>query len=217
MTFITIHEREEENSMKDVIKGIATKILTIVVIIVILGVGLRFGYNKVKPKITHEEASNVKIIKEKLKAAAELNTGNYLCTAVITKADSKKFKKWKIPFTEKSFTVQYDATVKAGIKDLTKADVRQKGKNIIVKLPKVEITDVSINNDSFKKMDESNNIFNPINIEDLNNAQKDLKEKVMEQAKKKEVLKVAKNNAETLITGMLSSTNGDYKIKIEWK
>ena len=70
---------------------------------------------------------------------------------------------------------------------------------------------------SFKKLDESNNLFNPINIEDLNNAQKDLKEKVIEQSKKKGVLKVAKNNAETLITGMLSSVNGDYKIKIEWK
>ena len=39
----------------------------------------------------------------------------------------------------------------------------------------------------------------------------------IEQSKKKGVLKVAKNNAETLITGMLSSVNGDYKIKIEWK
>ena len=117
----------------------------------------------------------------------------------------------------RTFTVQYDATVKAGIKDLTKADVIQKGKGIIVKLPKVEITGVSIDNDSFKKLDESNNLFNPINIEDLNNAQKDLKEKVIEQSKKKGVLKVAKNNAETLITGMLSSVNGDYKIKIEWK
>ena len=117
----------------------------------------------------------------------------------------------------RTFTVQYDATVKAGIKDLTKADVIQKGKGIIVKLPKVEITGVSIDNDSFKKLDESNNLFNPINIEDLNNAQKDLKEKVIEQSKKKGVLKVTKNNAETLITGMLSSVNGDYKIKIEWK
>lgn len=203
--------------MKDVLKGVATKILTIVVIIVLLGVGVHFGYNKIKPKITNEETSNVKIIKEKLEKAAELNTGNYLCTDVITKANSKKFKNWKIPLTEKSFTVQYDATVKAGIKDLTKADVRQKGKDIIVKLPKVEITGVSIDNNSFKKLDESNNIFNPINIEDLNNAQKDLKEKVIVQAKKKGVLKVAKNNAETLIIGMLSSTNDNYKIKIEWK
>lgn len=212
-----IPKRREENVMKDVLKGVVTKILTVVVIIVFWGMGVNFGYNKIKPKITHEETSNVKIIKEKLKAAAELNTGNYLCTAVITKADSKRFKKWKIPFTEKSFTVQYDATVKAGIKDLTKADVRQKGKDIIVKLPKVEITGVSIDNDSFKRLDEANNIFNPINIEDLNNAQTELKEEIIEQSKKKGVLKVAKNNAETLITGMLSSTNGDYKIKIEWK
>ncbi|MFR7384544.1 MAG: DUF4230 domain-containing protein [Anaerostipes sp.] len=54
-------------------------------------------------------------------------------------------------------------------------------------------------------------------MEDLNNAQTELKEEIIEQSKKKGVLKVAKNNAETLITGMLSSTNGDYKIKIEWK
>lgn len=50
-----------------------------------------------------------------------------MCTDVITQADSKKYKDWKIPFTEKSFIVQYDGTVKAGIKDLTKTQVSQKG------------------------------------------------------------------------------------------
>jgi hypothetical protein len=52
-------------------------------------------------------------MKEKLEATAELNTGSYLCTDVITKADSRTFKDWKIPFTEKSFIVQYDGIVKA--------------------------------------------------------------------------------------------------------
>lgn len=77
-----------------------------------------------------------------------------MCTDVITQADSKKYKDWKIPFTEKSFIVQYDGTVKAGIKDLTKTQVSQKGETIIVRLPEVEITGIEIDNDSFEKLDE---------------------------------------------------------------
>ena len=42
----------------------------------------------------------------------------------------KKFRDWKIPFTEKSFIISYDGTVKAGIKDLTKAQVTQSGNTI---------------------------------------------------------------------------------------
>ena len=52
-----------------------------------------------------------------------------MCTDVITQADSKKYKDWKIPFTEKSFIVQYDGTVKAGIKDLTKTQVSERRNN----------------------------------------------------------------------------------------
>ena len=165
----------------------------------------------------HETVDNVEVIKEILAASAELNTYSYICTNVVTKSDSKTFKEWKIPFTEKSFIVQYDGTVKAGIKDLTKTLVEQQGEKIIVKLPEVEITESEIDNDSFEKLDESNNIFNPITIEDLNEAQKDLKEKMINQAIDKGILEAAKENAEEIVGGMLKSTNGDYEIVIEWQ
>lgn len=132
---------------------------------------------------------------------------------MITKADSRTFKDWKIPFTEKSFIVQYDGIVKAGIKDLTKADVSQDEDMIIIKLPDVEITGIEIDNDSFEKLDESNNIFNPITVEDLNDAQKDLKDKMEKQAIEKGVLDIARENAETVISGMFS----DYDVQIEWQ
>ena len=119
-----------------------------------------------------------------------------MCTDVITQADSKKYKDWKIPFTEKSFIVQYDGTVKAGIKDLTKTQVSQKGETII---------------------DESNNIFNPITVEDLNKAQKNLKEEMYQRALEKGILDMAKSNAEEVLKGMLSGANGDYDIKFEWQ
>ena len=106
-----------------------------------------------------------------------------------------------------------DRLVKAGIKDLTKADVSQDEDTIIIKLPDVEITGIEIDNDSFEKLDESNNIFNPITVEDLNDAQKDLKDKMEAQAIEKGILDIARENAETVISGMLS----DYDVQIEWK
>lgn len=207
--------------MKDVFKGVVIKIVSIIVIIVLIGGGGYLMYKRFMGKLAnenkHEVVNNVDVIKEKLENTAELNTGSYLCTDVITRADSKKFKDWEIPFTEKSFIVQYDGIVKAGIKDLTKAKVTQDGNTIIIKLPEVEITETEIDNDSFKKLDESNNIFNPISVEDLNDAQKDLKEKMYERAIEKGVLDIAKSNAETVISGMLASPNGEYDVKIEWQ
>ena len=89
--------------------------------------------------------------------------------------------------------------------------------NVIIKLPEIEITDITIDNDSFKIMDESNNIFNSISIGDLNDAQKELKKKMKEGAVEKGVLDIAKNNAETLLSEMLKSPTGDYDVKVEWK
>ena len=168
--------------MKDVLKGVTVKIVSLIIIIALVVGGGYLAYKHFVGNIFggagHETVSSVEVVKEKLEATAELNTGSYLCTDVITKADSRTFKDWKIPFTEKSFIVQYDGIVKAGIKDLTKADVSQDEDMIIIKLPDVEITGIEIDNDSFEKLDESNNIFNPITVEDLNDAQKDLKDKV---------------------------------------
>ena len=205
--------------MKDIFKGVAIKIVSLIIIIVILCGGGFLLYrnfaNNLSDTIKHETANSVEIVREKLQETAELNTGSYLCMDVLTRADSRKFKDWKIPFTEKSFIVSYDGVVKAGIKDLTKAKVTESGNTIIVRLPEVEITETSIDNDSFEKLDESNNIFNPISIEDLNEAQKELKEKMVDRAIEKGVLDIAESNAETIIAGMLENSNDDYEIKVE--
>lgn len=213
----TTTSTREEMKMKDVLKGVTVKILSLIIIIALIACGGYLAYKhfvgNIFGGVGHETVSSVDVVKEKLEGAAELNTGSYLCTDVITKADSKTFKDWKIPFTEKSFIVQYDGIVKAGIKDLTKADVSQDEDTIIIKLPDVEITGIEIDNDSFEKLDESNNIFNPITVEDLNDAQKDLKDKMEAQAIEKGILDIARENAETVISGMLS----DYDVQIEWK
>lgn len=207
--------------MKDIFKGVVVKIVSVIVMIALIGFGAIFLYHHVTNNVLglhqHEKTSSIQIVKEKLKETAELNTGSYLCTTVMTKADSRKIKGWNIPLTQKSFTISYDGTVKAGIKDLTKAEVSQNNDKVIVKLPEVEITGTEIDNDSFEVLDESNGIFNTISLNDVNDAQKELKEKMEQRAVEKGILDIAKNNAETLVAELLKSPTGQYKVEIEWK
>ena len=54
-------------------------------------------------------------------------------------------------------------------------------------------------------------------MEDLNDAQKELKDKMIDRAVEKGVLDIAKSNAETVLGGMLASPTGEYEVKIEWQ
>ena len=77
--------------------------------------------------------------------------------------------------------------------------------------------EIEIDNDSFEKLDESNNIFNPISIEDLNEAQQDLKEKMRENALEKGVLDIARSNAEAVLSEILTAPDDAYTVEIEWR
>lgn len=64
-----------------------------------------------------------------------------------------------------------------------------------------------IDNDSFEMLDESNGIFNTISASDVNDAQKELKEKMEQRAVEKGILDIAKNNVETLVAELLNKPN----------
>ena len=201
--------------MKKLLKGVFAKILITVVILAFLGVGTVIGVRLLKPKSQTENV--IVTMQERLEKAAELNTASYFCTEIITSSDTKTIKNIKVPFTNKKFIITYDAIVKAGIKDLTKAQLEEKENTIIVKLPNVEITEVTIDNDSFQQIDTTKNIFNPVTPEDVNDAQKDLKEKTENKAIEKGILKLAKENAEEILLGLLDDKTDTYEIKIEWQ
>lgn len=135
-------------------KRLGQTLLTIVITCaVILGCGWMMRSKIVDFfKTTEVSETTIETIKEKLKETAELNTAEYVCTDMLTKSDVKEFHNWTIPFTENEFAISYDGTIKAGIKDLTQADVEQSGSKIIITLPEVEITGIELGN--YKKYDE---------------------------------------------------------------
>lgn len=206
---------------KQILSNVLVKVLSTVIIVgLIAGCGY-FGYQYLKGKndnvVTEDTKTDVEIITEKLEGMAELNTGTYLCTSVTTKVDSKKIKGWKIPGTTKTVIVQYDGTIKAGISDLTLAEVTQEGNKIIISLPDVEITSRELDNDSFEVLDESNNIFNPIVVEDLNEIQSGMKDKMEQSAIEMGIYDIARENAEMILMEMFASADGRYEVEIVWK
>ena len=92
--------------------------------------------------------------------------------------------------------------------DFSKIEVQIDDANKLatVKLPKIEIFDISIDNESLKIYDESQSIFTPLHITDLNDAQKQLKEEVRQTAIDNGILEGAARNAKVLISSFLSGT-----------
>ena len=112
-----------------------------------------------------------------------------------------------VPFTTSQYIYSYDGIVKAGL-DFSELEIQVDDANkiVTVTIPEVKIFDISIDNDSLKIYDESQSIFTPLHITDLNDAQKQLKEEVRQTAIDNGILEGAARNAKVLISSFLSGT-----------
>lgn len=182
-----------------------------------IGMDLVNAYTESHAQVEDTKKSTVTVIQEKLDEMAELNTASYMSTSVLNKSDFKQILKKDVWFTKRTLIISYDSIVKAGIKDLTQAEVTQKEDKVLVTLPEVEITGVEIDNDSFQRYDESDNAFNPVTSDYINEAQQDLKDSIEERAIEKGLLNLAETNAEKILKELLESPDGEYTVEIHWK
>ena len=197
-------------------KEYAVRLLAVAGVLAI-GMNLVNVYTESHTQVEDNKKSTVTVIQEKLSEMAELNTASYVSTSVLNKSDFKQILKKDVWFTKRTLIISYDSTVKAGIKDLTQAEVTQKEDKVLVTLPEVEITGVEIDNDSFQRYDESDNAFNPVTSDYINEAQQDLKDSIEERAIEKGLLDLAETNAEKILKELLESPDGEYTVEIQWK
>lgn len=134
-------------------------------------------------------------------------------------ASSHQIDDWQVPFTEKAFTMKWNGTVTAGI-DLNRVSIKldKTGEKLIVTIPKADVIDVQIDKDSFELLDEQNNIFNPISMDDLLKLDMTLEEDIKACALENGLLVTAQQNARIYITDILRSSEeiGSY-YEIEFK
>ena len=110
----------------------------------------------------------------------------------------------KLPFTQKKFIISYDGEVNAGINlEEAKVSLNDETKKIEIKIPKAEILNHVIDEDSLTIFDEKNSIFNQLEIKDFSDFRKDEMKKVEKDLETKGFLEEADEKTKEAIVEIL--------------
>ncbi len=122
-----------------------------------------------------------------------------------------------IPLTQSQFIFSYDGVVKAGV-DFADIEIGvDEGRGqIVVTLPEIKVLSNEIDLDSLEIYDESNNIFHPLNIDDINVSLIEMQEESEAKAIENGLLENARENAEALLRGMLAGFYDAQRYAIEF-
>ena len=205
--------------------------LNVILLVVILCLALNAGKNKeadslpdgtpsstvtklyADEEVKAEVTINTRIIEDGLREMGILITQEYYFTQLEEYTNTEKF--WIFDSTA-SFTYSYDGVVSAGI-DCSKITVVKddEKKLVTIKIPKAEITSVTIDNDSFKKYEEKNGLWNKVTTDKFNDSMSEFKKKAEENALNRGILKNADESAEKMILSFAKSLSvtEDYKIE----
>lgn len=203
-----VHELKQKRTAKKKRSHIFAKLLSFwvshprIVIILVLVVIL----STASLGLSYSSSIKSRIVRFGLHDVGELITQVGFFTNVQTIENSREIFGWELPLTTTKCIFSYDGTVSAGI-DFSKIDVdmNKLSKKISVKLPETEIFSIEIDPESMKIYDESKSIFTPLNLSDINDSIKQLKEDVHNQAIENGILENAEKNGILLIQNMLSS------------
>ena len=163
-------------------------------IIVLLLFLLSFNWS-----IHHDNSNNVDLIFERLVNSNELTTVKYNYSNVLSIKDNLKFKDINIPFTERVIILKYDGHIKAGV-DLDKGKIKIHGKTLTITLPNATILDNIINEEDIKVLNEKDNIFNPLENQEVFDTLSKCK---------------LEKETELINSGFLTEVNNDTKVFIE--
>ena len=162
-------------------------------------------------------------IKEQLSSIQELVTQEYIYTNSDKGEDLDEWIfGWDRPFSEKSYIVTYDGTIKAGI-NLSDAvvEVDEESHTITIILPPSKITDNNVPQESVVTHNIKNGLFNDVTYEDLNNLVAQGKIRMEVKAVERGLLTKADEEARTLVKSFLSlipgigSGEGEYTLIVQ--
>lgn len=156
---------------------------------------------------------SLSVIESEIRNIGELSTVEYVFTDAAKFSDSKQIKDWNIPFTEKSFVMKWDGSIKAGINvDNIDVSIDAENKEIVITLPQAEVLSYEVDESSIEVLDEKDNVFNSISVDDKVNFDSSTKEAMIERAVENGLLEKAQKQAEVVIAGLLSGLAEDYTI-----
>ena len=128
---------------------------------------------------------------------------------------------FNVPFTKNSFWYRYNGTIKAGV-DLSTAELKQDENDpsqLHVTLDQPHIISNTPDMDKSGVLEEKNNIFNPISVEDSDAFRRQCVERSEEEAIDGGLLDEAKENAESQLTKIFNAAfeKDAYKLDFTYR
>ena len=122
-----------------------------------------------------------------------------------------------LPWTENSFWYRYEGTIKVGV-NLATADFSESDKAITVTLDQPYIISNTPDMESSGVLEENNNLFNAIDVSDVDEFQRQCIEASEQAAFNDDLLETARSNAETNLEGVFRCALGDeYTVNFSWR
>lgn len=123
-----------------------------------------------------------------------------------------------IPFTENSFWYRYIGIIKAGVSLADATYTTKDNGTIVISLPQPYIISNTPDMDASGVLEEHNNIFNPIHVEDVDSFQRQCIKKSTSETVDNGLYDEAKANVEANIRGVFQGAFGsDQQVEFEWK
>ena len=149
---------------------------------------------------------NLEFIRSEISNIGELATTEYLFTDAAEFSDSKQIKSWNIPLTKKSFILKWSGVIKAGIElDKVTLTVDESEKKVCVSVPAAKILSYVVDGDSVEVLNEKDNIFNNISINDKVKFDSKTEEAIKNRAIENGLLEKAQKNAEDVLSRLILS------------
>lgn len=193
---------------KEKSKGALRAFIYLLIVLVIAGTTIFLVM-----RFTKESESEItnSFISDKLEAASELTSAKLTYNGLV------RYSEGNIPFiTKKEFSMTYRAEVKAGI-DLSKVESEITDSQVTIRIPKIEILDISVDESSIQFYDEKFALFNWEKKEDLLETLESAKLDVQEHGDMDTLKANAKKQIQVLMEGLFKDCIGERVLVVEFK
>ena len=187
-----------------------------------IGIGGLLFFQSYNPKDVSDEAEVIaaSIVFERVRSQNEIVCASqrYNITEKAVKRGNRiPYIDVEIPLTGHSFWYRFIGTIKVGV-DLSGADYELSGNKIVVTLDQPTVSSNTPDMEQSGVLEEHNNIFNPIGVQEMDEFRADCMQKGMDGSLEDGIMEEARVNAEANITSMITAATGDqYKVEFVWR
>jgi len=202
--------------------GVYKKYVIIVVVVILLCIvafaAFRIGgfFPGSLPEVVNETVINVSNLQQQIVSIGELATTEYNYRNVIVMQDSHSILGWDIPFTQRSYIIMVEGTMKIGI-DASDISVSASEENKIISIivPKAKILTHVLHEDTIEVLEENSGLFNRVRIEDWATMAIAQKEEMEEKISDTDIFNRAENDAVRMLQALISGVvPEDYTVNV---